>query len=155
MTINFRFVWEKNNFLSKTRDIKWFCTQALLEDMVWVAHGDHHRRWDQRYLWPGQLQGNLTNKISRVAAAVDGGLGVCTDSWKARFKTWTKFLRAFSSQGLKPCKDWDSLAALENTLAPWSVFSSKELPQIFHFLFACILPSGTMRSVGALLHPPS
>lgn len=155
MPINIRFVWEKDNLLSKMRDMKWFRTQVLLKDRIWVAHGDHRRRLDQRYLWPAQLQENVTNKISRVAAAVDGGLGLCADYWKTWFKSWGMFLRAFSSQGLKLCKDWDSLAAWGKTLALWSIFSPKELPQIFHFPLACILPPGTMRSVGALFHPLS
>lgn len=82
MPINIRFVWEKDNLLSKMRDMKQFCMQVLLKDVIWVAHGDHRRRLHQRYLWPAQLQENVTHKISRVAAAVDGGLGLCTDYWK-------------------------------------------------------------------------
>lgn len=126
MPINIRFVWEKDNLLSKMRDMKWFCTQVLLKDMIWVAHGDHRRRVDQRYLWPAQLQENVTNKISRVAAAVDGGLGLCTDYWKTWFKTWVRFLRAFSSQG------WSSA----RTEIPW-------------------LPGGKPWLCGASFHPKS
>jgi len=79
--------------------------QVWLKAMIWAAHGDHHRRLDQHCLWPGQLQENSTNKISGVAAAVDGGLGLCTDYWKAGFKTLIGFLRAFSRQTLKLCKN--------------------------------------------------
>lgn len=47
MTINIRFVWDKDNLLSKMRDVKWFCTQVLLKGMIWVAHGGRHRRLHQ------------------------------------------------------------------------------------------------------------
>lgn len=70
MTINIRFDWEKDNFLPKMRDMKWIIMQVLLEDMIWVARGDHHRL-GQCYLRSGHLQENLTNETFRAAAAVD------------------------------------------------------------------------------------
>lgn len=87
MTINIRFNWEKDNFLSKMRDMKWIIMQVLLKDMIWVAHGDHHRL-GQCYLWSGQIWENLAHETFRVATAVNGACGLCTDCSRIWFKTW-------------------------------------------------------------------
>lgn len=99
MTTNIRFDWEKDNFLSKMRDMKWIIMQVLLKDMISVTHGDHHRL-GQCYLRSGQLWDTLTNETFRVPAAVDGACGLSIDCWKVWFKMWIL--------GLSSARVWNS-----------------------------------------------
>lgn len=150
MTINIRFDWEKDNFLSKMRDMKWIIMQVLLKEMIWVAHGDHHRL-DQCHLGSGQLWESLINETFRVAAAVDGAYGLCTDCWKAWFKTWILRLsldRVWNSSRTEIFWLPGRTSCLHGaSLHPKSLDIS--FSTCFH------LNSGTTRPVGALLHPPS
>lgn len=78
MTINIRFDWEKDNFLSKMRDMKWIIMQVLLKDIIWVAYGtitgwanaifgqdSYGRSWHMKYselqlLWMESMDFALT-----------------------------------------------------------------------------------------------
>lgn len=60
MTINIRFGWDKDNLLSKMRDVEWFCTQVLLKGVIWVAHGGCHSRLHQlSWSWVRRVTGEL------------------------------------------------------------------------------------------------
>lgn len=67
---------------------------------------------------------------------MDGGLGLCTDYWKAWLKTCVRILEAFSSQGLKLYRDWDSLAAWRT---PWLRTVSCYLKSCLRYLISHLL----------------